>query len=108
MERDRGNLRIRKPSFFPLNYEDGNLRSAVRCQTSESESSRFYASNSSFAKRCFAFDGRREAELSIILFSGKLITCPPTLKSKFSSKSRMSFSSTLLVTPSFRLTSSGQ
>ena len=51
-------LRFRKPPFYPLNYEDGNQRSAVRCQRSESESSRFYVSNSSFAKRCFAFDGR--------------------------------------------------
>src|SRR4030095_6588815 len=53
-------------------------------------------------------DRRREALLSIVLFSGKFITCLPRLKSKFGLKSRMSFSSTLLVTRSFRLTSSGQ
>ena len=51
-------FRLRKPPFYPLNYRDGNQRSAVRCQRSESESSRFYVSNLSFAKRCFAFDGR--------------------------------------------------
>ena len=56
----------------------------------------------------FGLDRRREAELSIVLISGKFVTCPPRLKNKFGLKSRMSFSSTLLVTRSFRLTSSGQ
>src|SRR5207248_10571214 len=59
-------------------------------------------------QRRFGLAGRREAELSIVLISGKFITCPPRLKSKFGSKSRMSFSSTLLVTRNFRLTSSGR
>jgi len=77
-----------------LNYGGGNQRSAVRCQRSESESSRFSASNSSFAKRCFAFDGRREAELSIALFWRNFARCRPRLKRKWSLRSRMSFSST--------------
>src|SRR5204863_2201086 len=53
----------------------------------------------------FGLDRQREAELSIVLFSGKFITCPQRLKSKFGLKSRISCSSTLLVTRSFRLTS---
>src|SRR5947207_922639 len=98
----RCHFRLKKPLFFPLNYGDRSQRSAADVRDQNVSLGDFTSPTPSFAKRCFAFDGRREAELSIILFSGKLITCPPTLKSKFSSKSRMSFSSTLLVTPSFQ------
>ena len=45
-------------------------------------------------RQLWSSNRRREAELSIILFSGKFITCPPRLKSKFGSRSRMSCSST--------------
>jgi hypothetical protein len=81
-------FRLRKPLFFPLNYGDGNQRSAVRCQRSESESSRFYVSNSSFAKRCFALDRPRKMKLSIGWFLGNVSGCRPRLKMVASPRNR--------------------
>src|SRR4029450_4464784 len=94
-------FRLRKPPFYPLNYGDGSQRSAsdVRDQNLSLADFMFPTPVLRTATLLSTAGGKRTYQL--FCFQGKLIKGSATLKSKFSSKSRMSFSSTLWLFEAF-------